>query len=475
MKINKDLCDICGTCPSVCPVEAIKIKEFEVLIDNEKCKKCQNCVKICPVQAIYEQQEAKEPSQSNLSKETNFISKNEIKHPIEYDAIVIGAGPAGSVAARFLAENGCSVLILERDREPGIPVRCAEGVSHNGILPYIEIDERWISATIDGARLHSPNGDSLDMYNNGTGYVLDRRVFDRSLADLAVSKGAILQTKADAVGLLRDSENKIIGVKYRHENSFIDVRSKIVIGADGIESQVGRWAGFDTCLKLSDLEICCQYTVNNIKIEKHLCQFYFGKEVAPGGYLWIFPKSETQANIGIGIAGIKSLPGKGPRYYLDKFMEKHYPQASINYMIYGGVPTRAGNDFVRQNVMLVGDAAHQVNPITGGGTVQAMMGGHYCGETAAKLIKQGNITEKSLKKYNEKWENRFGQNQRFMYALKSKFFGFDDNKFNSIVSICKKIPRDDFNLQSLFKETIKEDPILLAQLATAFLVSKVTK
>ena len=104
-----------------------------------------------------------------------------------YDIVVIGAGPAGSVAARFAAENGASVLMLERDREPGIPVRCAEGVSHNGIAPFIDIDKRWIASQIDIAKLTSPNNESAFMHNNGVGYVLERRIFDTALCELAAN------------------------------------------------------------------------------------------------------------------------------------------------------------------------------------------------------------------------------------------------------------------------------------------------
>ncbi|MCK9330294.1 MAG: NAD(P)/FAD-dependent oxidoreductase [Candidatus Cloacimonetes bacterium] len=389
-----------------------------------------------------------------------------------YDIVVIGAGPSGSVSARFAAENGCSVLILERDREPGIPVRCAEGVSHTGILPFIEIDKKWICSKIVGAKLHSPNGESLEMYNNGDGYVLDRRVFDRALADLAVSKGATLLTKADAIDLNKNDKGEITGVKFKHQNEIIDINCKIVIGADGVESQVGRWAGIDTSLSLSDIDTCCQYTVNNANFEDELCHFYFGREIAPGGYIWIFPKSKTQANIGIGIGGDMTKPGKGPRYYLDIFMDKYFPNSSINYMVYGGVPTRAGNNFVKDNVLLVGDAAHQVNPITGGGIVQGMIAGKFAGETAAKAIRENNISKKILKEYPNRWEDMLGANQRFMYSIKNKFMDMPDEKLNNLVSACKKIPQNEFNLYKLFKETIKEDPVLLAKLATSFVVSK---
>ena len=103
----------------------------------------------------------------------------------KYDVVVIGAGPTGSTAARFAAENGASVLILERDREPGIPVRCAEGVSHAGLIRFIEPDPKWIAAKIEVAKLISPNGEVAYMHQNGTGYVLECRIFDTELCNIA--------------------------------------------------------------------------------------------------------------------------------------------------------------------------------------------------------------------------------------------------------------------------------------------------
>ena len=390
-----------------------------------------------------------------------------------YDVIVIGAGPAGSVAARFAAEAGCTVLLLERDREPGIPVRCAEGVSHNGILPFIDINEKWICATIDGARFHSPDGNFLDMYHKGlgsNGYILDRRIFDRELADLAVSKGATLLTKADAIGVLKDGEN-ITGVRFRHEKDVIEVSCKIVIGADGVESQVGRWAGIDTCLALSDVSTLCQYTVTNIKIESKICHFYLGQEIIPGGYLYIFPKSENSANIGVGMSGDKTLPGKGPRYYLDIFMKAKFPNASINCMVYGGEPSKAGNELVKNNVMLVGDAAAQADPITGGGIVHAMIAGKYSGKTAGRVIQNNDLS--LIKEYPQKWENHLGKKQRFLYQLKNKVMKINDRKFNTIMAVCKKIPQEELTMQRIFKEVIIDDPLLLAKLATDFVISMI--
>ena len=389
----------------------------------------------------------------------------------KYDVVVIGAGPAGSVAARFAAENGASVLMLERDREPGIPVRCAEGVSLNGIKPFIEIDERWIASQIDIARLHSPDGNEAFMHNNGKGYVLERRIFDTALCELACEKGAEFLTKADALDLIKE-DGKITGVKYKHLGELREVKCNIVIGADGIESRVGRWAGIDTTLKLEDLDTCVQYTLANIKVDKSCCDFYFGNEVSPGGYLWIFPKSDTTANVGIGVSGHLSHE-HGPKELLDKFVAEKFPNASKTYTVFGGVPTaKTLKEIVKDNVMIVGDAARQVNPITGGGIVQGMIAGSIAGKVAADAVKASDYSKKFLKVYKTEWDKRLGNNQKVHYSLKEKFFKMPDEKFNKIVQICKDIPKDKFTVKELFTQAIKGDPLLVASLAKTFIVSK---
>ncbi len=388
-----------------------------------------------------------------------------------YDVVVIGAGPAGSVTARFAAENGSSVLMLERDREPGIPVRCAEGVSHKGIVQFIDIDKRWIATTINIAKLQSPDGNVAYMYNNGVGYVVERRIFDTALCELACNYGAELITKADAVGLIRE-ENKITGVEFRFMGKTRNVKCNIVIGADGVESRVGRWAGIDTAVKLEDIDTCVQYTMTDIDVKKDTCEFYFGNNVSPGGYVWIFPKSGNSANVGIGVSGHLSHK-KGPKEYLDEFVEKHFPKAKITYTVYGGVTTSATlKEIVKDNIMLVGDAARQVNPISGGGVVQGMIAGSIAGKVAAEAVKKKQFDKKFLKKYRKEWNKRIGNNQKIMYKLKNRFFNMSDEKFNSIVAICKKIPKDEFSLGALFKEAVKEDPKLMIEVAKSFVVSR---
>jgi digeranylgeranylglycerophospholipid reductase len=390
----------------------------------------------------------------------------------EYDVIVVGAGPGGSVTARFAAENGASVLMLERDREPGIPVRCAEGVSSGKLDSFIDIDKRWIANEISGARLYTPDGNHLEMRSSVNGYILERRIFDTALCELASEKGAVMLTKANVTGADRVEDN-LIKVSYEYRGKTDHIFCKILIGADGIESRVGRWLGLKTKLELNDISTSVQYTLTNLKIQHDILQFHFGNNVAPGGYAWVFPKSETTANVGLGITG-NFAHAKGPKNYLDDFVEKHFPQSSVSYTVYSGIPVAATlKDIVTDNVMLVGDAARQVNPITGGGIKQAMVAGKIAGTLAAEAVKKNNFSKKFLQSYAQEWDKTLGSKHRFMHKVKEKILHASDERLNKLSYMCKDIPPDQISLPELFKKVVKGDPMMVAEMAKAFVLSKI--
>ena len=160
----------------------------------------------------------------------------------EYDIIVVGAGPAGSIASRFAAEQGVSVLMLEKDRDVGYPVRCGEAISKAGVEEFIPSDEKWIATKISKFSFNAPDGSEVVVEFGDAGYVLERRIFDYELARTAAEAGAEIITRAYVNGLLFD-EGKVSGVKYELNGEQKEVTAKVVIAADGVESRVGRWAG----------------------------------------------------------------------------------------------------------------------------------------------------------------------------------------------------------------------------------------
>ena len=254
-----------------------------------------------------------------------------------YDIIVVGGGPSGSMAAWEAAKGGASVCILEKDRDIGYPVRCGEAAGESGLRKFVDIKDTWIAQRITGAKLGSPSGKLVDVdFAKETGFILNRRVFDCDLSRFAVDAGAEVYTKSYVKDLIIE-EGKICGVilDYLGEEKYI--KSKITIGADGLTSRVGRWAGIRTQVKMKDMESCVQYSVGNIDLDPHRMDMYLGNSVAPGGYLWVFPKGDRFANIGIGISG-KHSKHKSAKKYLDEFMYREFPDASIHTSMCGGCP-----------------------------------------------------------------------------------------------------------------------------------------
>jgi digeranylgeranylglycerophospholipid reductase len=391
-----------------------------------------------------------------------------------YDVLVIGAGPAGSIAAKTAAEKGLDVLLIEKRQEIGDPVRCAEGVNKEYLKKHVEIDKQWICADLKGSRIYAPDGTKIEMAEEiaggEVGYVLERKVFDRALAEHAAKAGAEVRVKTRATGLIIE-DNFVRGARLMHLGKEYDVRAKIVIGADGVESKVGRWAGIDTSLKPVDIETCSQYLVAGADINQEHCEFYIGSEIAPGGYIWIFPKGDGKANIGIGILGSKMGKFKPrPVDYLNAFLEKKFPDASIVEMVFGGVPVSGSIAKTSTNgLMLVGDAARQSDPITGGGILNAMDAGKIAGEAAYAAISAEDVSLEKLEVVYEKpWRATTGHAIDLSLIVKNCFINLTDEDLNSLAHSLEGIKFERMSLLDLLHALFKANKKLLWDLRVLF-------
>jgi digeranylgeranylglycerophospholipid reductase len=383
----------------------------------------------------------------------------------EYDVIVVGAGPAGSIAARFAAEQGISVLLLEKDRDVGYPVRCGEAISKAGVEEFIKPEDKWIAAKISKFSFNAPDGNEVILDFGEAGYVLERRIFDYELARTAADAGAEILTRAYVNGLLFNN-GKVNGVKYEFQGEQKEIKAKIVIAADGIESRVGRWAGLKTHIDFRDMESAVQITAANIPVDQNTLYFFFGKDVAPNGYFWIFPKGNNKANIGLGISGIIGKK-KSAKSFLDDFMNKHYPNAPVLTTIAGGVPCAITLEKISApGIMLVGDAAKQVNPLSGGGIASGMIGGKIAGTIAAEAVKLNKLDH--ILTYDIAWSNRLGKRHETFDRIKNGIYNFSDEKFNNIASAVNKVPYEKRSLGKVFTTALFNQPSLLIDVAKVF-------
>jgi len=398
---------------------------------------------------------------------------------MKYDVVVVGSGPAGSVTARFAAESGAKVLIIERRQEVGVPVLCGEGVSRKIDEWNMLEGKRWIAGSMDGARIYSPDGTmvklSADMAGNETGYVVYRDIFDQELARQAVKAGAKIMMNTTATGLLKDND-KTKGVRAKQFDEEFEIEADIVVGADGVESKVGQWGGIETRLEPKDLETCAQYTLTNVECKDAYCDFYLGKEIAPGGYAWVFPKGKDVANVGIGVLASLSESGMAKKL-LDKFIanDPRLKNGEPIRFLAGAAPVASPVETVRNNLLLVGDAARHVDPITGGGLTCCLEGGKIAGETIGMAVESQQFDKETLSVYEKNWKEAFGKKLKRNYLVKEILLDFDDKTFNMLADSLKDYKFEELSTLSLIKALVLKHPTLLMKLRPLVKISSETK
>jgi digeranylgeranylglycerophospholipid reductase len=383
----------------------------------------------------------------------------------EYDVIVIGAGPGGSIAASTVAED-CDVLLIEKRQEIGSPVRCAEGVLKSALLEFVHPDKKWISSYIRRFRIFAPDGTILEVSAEEMGiegelaYILERKIFDRELAKDAARAGADVMVRTRATGLIIE-DGVVHGVKIKRLGESLEVRSKVVIGADGVESQVGRWAGINTALKLKDVASGAQYLMADVDVAEDSCDIYVGSRAA-GGYAWVFPKGEKLANVGLGMLA-STLNGSRPIDYLDKFISKQFPEGQQLALTVGCGPCCDElKTTICNGLMLVGDAARHCDPLTGAGITNAMEGGKIAGNVASKAVRQQDSSVRVLREYEDtRRSSLFGRLQKHDYKIKEFVVTLSDNELNKLMRSLKGIKPQEMNLAGVALRLVAANPKVL--------------
>jgi len=355
----------------------------------------------------------------------------------DVDLIVVGAGPAGATTARYAAQSGLRVLMVDKKGELGTPVQCSGAVSANALAECaVPLDGEFILVPVYGFVIYASDGESthIDARRSGAseplGYVVDRKRFDRYLTRMALEAGAELWLKARVVKLSR--ADGLVTLQIERFGRREAVTAKVVAGADGVMSQVGLMAGLRVAVPLRDMASCLQYIMEGVETSG-LLEVVTGQQHAPGGYAWIFPKGEGMAEVGLGVT--RTMTDRDARWYLDRFlnqsfMRERFRHARIVEVQGGGVPlAEASRYMASDNLILVGDAARQVNPMTGGGIHMALRSGRLAGEyLGANLPGARQFTREVLQGYPDRWQAEMGWALAELYQLKTAIFSQTDQR-----------------------------------------------
>ena len=375
---------------------------------------------------------------------------------LKTDVLVIGGGPAGSMTAKWAAKKGARVLLIEKRQEIGSPVRCGEGIS-KAWLPDVGISPgRWINLEVEGARIFSPTEKVFEINEkhagNEVGYVVERDEFDKQLAIDAANAGVEIKLKTAAVAVLKE-HGRVVGAKVKEFGQTYEVRAPITVAADGFESQVGRWAGLPTNIATRDMDTCLQYRMTNVDSDVRYCDFFLGK-CAPGGYVWVFPKADGLANVGIGVQVSQVQNPADPRTLLDKWIAEHpgYAKGKKIDMVGGGVSISPPlKQTVTDGLMLVGDAARMIDPLTGGGIANGCIAGKICGTVAAEAVHAGDVSKEFLQRYEKGWRAQLEEKLYRNWLAKEKLVTLSDETFDKVIDALEGVRLEKLSVHNILK------------------------
>ncbi len=361
----------------------------------------------------------------------------------KYDAIVVGAGTAGCLAAKTLAEKGLKVTIIEKKPRAEIGEKiCGDALGEHH-LKFLGLEKPTggeLEAKIDGIKIFSPDEQTIFTIadKDFIGYLLNRRLFGQWLLKKATDAGATLQDLENLRSPIIE-KGAVVGISAKNMKTgkVSEFRSKVVVDATGyfamVRKQLPPEMGIDRELDNTDVEACYR-EIRQLKQETdntRFCEIYLNQKASPGGYVWVFPKGGARVNVGIGAIMRPGYPNPKEQLY----------KVTLNKPLYeGSLVLTAGSWFdpvrrpldnmVGNGIVLVGDAASLVNPIHGGGIGPSMLSGYFAGQQIAEALSKGEATKEALWGYNCKYISTYGKKQGTLDIFKMFLLSCSDEDLN---------------------------------------------
>jgi len=356
------------------------------------------------------------------------------------DIIVVGGGPCGSYTAYTAARYGAEVTVCEEHEEVGAPKHCAGHLNISSLKRLgIELPQDVIENTIKGAVFISPSGKQFVLRcRNPVTYVVNRELFDKHLAELAIQSGANFRFKSRVKSLVLDS-GSVKGVALQGEK----LKANIIIDAEGCSSKLLKQTGLKG-LKSDMVARGIQAEVDGFEgVEKEMVEVYFGRNVAPGFFAWIIPRKDGTAKVGL------ATRTGNPQDYLRRFMKKHcvasekLKKSRLTYTSVHPIPMEGPLPrTVSDGFLAVGDAASQVKPTTGGGVIFGLTCAQIAGEVACKAVDVQDFSEMFLSSYQSRWNRVVGFELNTMLRMRKMLDSLSDRRLDNIISLCSRLGVD---------------------------------
>ena len=364
---------------------------------------------------------------------------------LNFDVVVVGGGPAGSSAAHMAAKNGCTVALIEKEKEIAETVRTS-GVTWISDIKKFGIPEECYNP-IKKFSFCSPKNSVKISGEIAKAAVLDVRKTYRFLANRAKTSGSELFTSTNVTEVLKDNSGKCSGVIAKSDGKQIQFNSKVVIDASGFVSVIAKELGYVTQWK--KFGAGAEFEVKTEKLEHDNWWLMVGQEYSPAGYAWIFPTSKDTARIGVGIG--KPDSDVDPTVRLNELLEKKLgPIKDLGNIEkiefhYGLIPNDGvSRKTVYDNLILVGDSAGQANPLVLEGIRYAIRFGEVAGQVAADAIKNGDTTEMSLTPYEKEWKRAIESKINSAGKVQNRWVGLTDDEWDKELSIIEELTADEF-------------------------------